>query len=277
MRWLLLVLCACGRLGFSHEALDAYVDPNADDDLDTVLNGVDNCPTLSNPDQHDEDVDLVGDRCDNCPSIANLEQADGDRDDVGDPCDPRPIAGGDAIVAFDAFAGTTLAPAWITTSGSWVLADDALHQLATGADRRIYHGALAGLADVVVETRVTFDGFDPVVDDHNAGVMLRLAPATGDGSVVGVYLDPPGTAGALKVWELVNGSGGNPVETPLAAPQVGDVFVLSGRAVAAKVTGLLSTGQNATGNALTSSGAPGLRTNRAQATYHYFVAYRVGP
>jgi len=54
-------------------------------------------------------------------------------------------------------------------------------------------------------------------------------------------------------------------------------LTLSGRAVAAKVTGLLSTGQNATGNALTSSGAPGLRTNRAQATYHYFVAYRVGP
>jgi len=277
VRWLLLFLCACGRLGFSPEAVDAYVDPDADDDLDKVLNGVDNCAVLPNPDQHDEDGDLVGDACDNCPSIGNPGQADGDRDVVGDPCDPRPVAGGDAILAFDAFAGTTLAPAWVIQSGSWMLAGDALHQLATGADRRIYHGALASLANVVVETRVTFEGFDPVVDDHNAGIVLRLAPATGDGSVVGVYLDPSGTAGALKVWELVNGSGGNPVETLLAAPKVGDVFVLSGQAAAARVTGRLSTGQTAIGDAPTPNGAPGLRTNRAQATYHYFVVYRVGP
>ncbi|MFN0253851.1 MAG: thrombospondin type 3 repeat-containing protein [Kofleriaceae bacterium] len=277
MRWLLF-LCACGRVSFSPEAIgaiDAALEPGGDADLDTVVNDLDNCPTLSNPDQHDEDQDLVGDRCDNCPSVANPAQADGDGDTVGDSCDPRPTSAGEAIIAFDAFAGTDLGP-WVIQSGTWMLSNDALHQVATGPDKRIYLSTLANLTDVLLETRITFDGFDPIVDDHNAGIMLRLVPATEDGSVVGVYLDPPRTAGALKVWKLFGGNGTNPTEVPLAPPQVGDVYRVGALAQGDMVSGRLSTGQSATNAAPTSSGAPGLRTNRAQATYHYFVVYQVG-
>jgi hypothetical protein len=77
------------------------VDCNPDTDGDGVLNGVDNCPLVANPNQADMDGDGVGDACDpdtdgdgvlngvdNCPLVANPNQADMDGDGVGDACDP---------------------------------------------------------------------------------------------------------------------------------------------------------------------------------------------
>lgn len=78
----------------------APADPNADDDGDTVLNGQDNCPTITNINQTDTDADGLGDACDidldgdtvtnnldNCPAVANHDQADADGDGTGDACD----------------------------------------------------------------------------------------------------------------------------------------------------------------------------------------------
>jgi hypothetical protein len=72
-------------------------------DGDTVEDGVDNCPDVSNQDQTDTDGDGTGDACndvndldgdeysdilDNCPDTANPDQADTDGDGLGDACDP---------------------------------------------------------------------------------------------------------------------------------------------------------------------------------------------
>jgi hypothetical protein len=62
-------------------------DPNADSDSDGVLDGMDNCPYVSNPFQADYDADGSGDACDNCPYIPNVDQADADNDGIGDACD----------------------------------------------------------------------------------------------------------------------------------------------------------------------------------------------
>jgi len=58
-----------------------------DYDGDGVLDDVDNCPTVYNPDQTNADTDSHGDVCDNCPTTTNEAQADSDSDGVGDACD----------------------------------------------------------------------------------------------------------------------------------------------------------------------------------------------
>ena len=75
----------------------------ADTDGDTVPDNfggvVDNCPTVSNPNQANNDGDALGDACDddddndtvpdatdNCPLVSNPDQADTDGDGVGDAC-----------------------------------------------------------------------------------------------------------------------------------------------------------------------------------------------
>ena len=78
--------------------------PGADDDSDGVVDLVDNCPLVPNPDQEnsvhpgtaagdqceDPDADLVFDVDDNCPDNSNHDQADTDGDAVGDACDNCP-------------------------------------------------------------------------------------------------------------------------------------------------------------------------------------------
>jgi surface protein len=71
-----------------------------DTDTDEVLDIIDNCPLVANPDQADLDGDLAGDACDvdidgdeflndgdNCPLVANADQANLDGDLAGDVCD----------------------------------------------------------------------------------------------------------------------------------------------------------------------------------------------
>ena len=56
-------------------------------DTDGVDVTYDNCPVISNPDQDDDDGDGIGDACDNCPGISNPQQADTNGDDIGDACE----------------------------------------------------------------------------------------------------------------------------------------------------------------------------------------------
>jgi hypothetical protein len=79
----------------------------ADSDADGTNDGIDNCPSLANPDQRDFDNDGIGDACsdnpppdsdedghpdpyDNCPTTHNPDQADADSDGTGDACEPEP-------------------------------------------------------------------------------------------------------------------------------------------------------------------------------------------
>lgn len=107
----------CRLHGKSGACDTSGLDPNGDADSDGVKNGVDNCPTKSNPMQEDEDKDMVGDACDPCPISSNNLDSDGDG--VGDVCDPnpQPVSGhtiADTIVFFDGFGSGANEP----TSGT---------------------------------------------------------------------------------------------------------------------------------------------------------------
>ena len=70
----------------SRRSVNDFITSN-DLDGDGILNGQDNCPCRSNPNQEDSDGDGVGDVCDNCPGTPNADQKDMDEDGVGDACD----------------------------------------------------------------------------------------------------------------------------------------------------------------------------------------------
>ncbi len=101
----------CFKSGQSASCGDKYF---ADWDGDGVMNKVDNCPNIPNPDQKDsdkdKDIDKLGDacddaikanfcddgdydgdkfsdKCDNCPTVANPDQADNNKNGVGDVCE----------------------------------------------------------------------------------------------------------------------------------------------------------------------------------------------
>lgn len=134
-------------------AVDAGVDaspivPGGDDDIDrdNVKNAADNCPAISNADQHDEDGDRHGDVCDNCPHAANPTQANieeiaagAQSDAVGDACDPRSKLAGDTIVTFYPFH---VAPQGITQTNTWSLGGDGYR--FTGVDGTRGELTLAG-------------------------------------------------------------------------------------------------------------------------------------
>ena len=67
-------------------SIDDETQDWTDDDGDGVLDRIDNCPNVSNPDQADLDGDMHGDVCDNCPRTANVDQIDADGNGIGDVC-----------------------------------------------------------------------------------------------------------------------------------------------------------------------------------------------
>jgi ligand-binding sensor domain-containing protein len=100
-----------GDMGDAFESGDMTAPPldmgGPDGDMDGVLDAIDNCPMLANPDQADADMDDIGDVCDddgdndgiaddvdNCPMLANPGQIDLDRDGQGDACDADPDGDG---------------------------------------------------------------------------------------------------------------------------------------------------------------------------------------
>jgi hypothetical protein len=104
--------------------MGAYEFLNIDTDYDGILDYVDNCPNIPNPQQLDANGNGIGDCCDptpgcggcgqvacdqscgldsdgdgiydvfdNCPNVANPLQLDADGDRIGDMCDPTPGCG----------------------------------------------------------------------------------------------------------------------------------------------------------------------------------------
>ncbi|MCB2154141.1 thrombospondin type 3 repeat-containing protein [bacterium] len=96
---ILLVFWAAASLG-EPETVDMLERVKQDRDADTVVDSLDNCPEIFNPDQEDFDLDGTGDACDNdidgdnvpnwednAPYVPNPGQEDLDGDGKGDVVD----------------------------------------------------------------------------------------------------------------------------------------------------------------------------------------------
>jgi hypothetical protein len=161
------------------DAGSAGSDAQGDMDGDGVPDGMDNCPTMANPDQHDEDGDHVGDVCDPCPQVANAV-TDSDDDGIPDACDPHPMEAGDHLLVFDPFSGSGNVPAsWTTAAGSaadYVIAGDALTVTAGATHILLYdthskhHAIDVGLDVTAMATGGGNEQFVTVLADSTANI-----------------------------------------------------------------------------------------------------------
>ena len=160
-------------------ASDAAADAaNPDLDGDGVPNALDNCPTVSNPDQANEDGDAFGDACDLCPPFPDLGE-DVDGDGVGDLCDPAPTIPGDKIVVFWGFHSGL--PAGATVTGNVTAASGDATVVASGSTALLTIAVPATQhEDVWAEATLDVDGGGAimgVVDEHQAtdnGISCQL-------------------------------------------------------------------------------------------------------
>jgi hypothetical protein len=215
-----VIWVACG--GGGHTTVDApptdtlgIVDSaSLDGDGDGILDAVDNCPTVQNPNQHDEDGDGLGDACDLCPEAMEPTNVDTDGDDLGDGCDPR--TGADEYV-FDTFH-PQLNLAW-RTFGTW----------AIGADMDSYaQTSTAALADAMLMTPPPVDtgSLDirfhlpvPAATTFEAGVAFRVGQADPAQQFAGYTATLARTAGTteLRVSAWVAGAPTVLGTTPITA------------------------------------------------------------
>lgn len=88
-----------GRRDFIWHGTERPDDPDADGWPDLI----DNCPTLSNPDQADDDTDRIGNPCDACPEWPNaLPLQDRNGDNIPDDCQCGDFNGDGFLTGSDA-------------------------------------------------------------------------------------------------------------------------------------------------------------------------------
>lgn len=140
----LLFVASCGGGGGEGNSSIPNNDSVMDADGDGIADAMDNCPSISNPDQRDDDQDGIGDTCDalidtdgdgiedttdNCPTITNPDQRDDDQDGIGRACDtsdnlpPTADAGPDQTVDERTevlLSGSGTDPNGTISSYSWV-------------------------------------------------------------------------------------------------------------------------------------------------------------
>ena len=86
-----------------------------DRDEDGVLDGLDDCPAVTNGAQTDVDADLAGDVCDNCVAKANGDQSDVDADGTGDVCDNLCVG---TVTSISSATPQVASGSWIAVTGT---------------------------------------------------------------------------------------------------------------------------------------------------------------
>ncbi|MBP9205673.1 MAG: thrombospondin type 3 repeat-containing protein [Kofleriaceae bacterium] len=185
----------------------------ADVDGDGVDDARDNCPGVSNADQHDEDGDRAGDTCDPCPfldpSTIGASDLDGDADGLPDYCDPRPADEGDRLLLFLPMH---------QGDPSLRLGADAVLE----GDRLVVARGDGAIVRIVTPTRedlviVAGDLLEIGSSDAPQQVTLSTSVRGNDRAYCEVYRPPgPATATGLKITQLMSGAYSTFASTPTA-------------------------------------------------------------
>jgi len=273
--------CPDGQFCVAHDGVQTCeLDPDAfppppppppaerDSDGDGVIDDIDNCPELANPDQADEERDRVGDACDPCP-IAD-DNADADADGLGDACDPNPTTPGDTLVSFAGFADG-LPPGW-TASGLFNAGGG--EGVAMAGDTASALVTFPSPASERVEIRAAATAVAITANGQNLGavnVVEQLAPGTDKAVACQLSRLSDGSQQQLRIFntstsEIVNTGGhpfGVPGELELRLRRNGTQYLCHATSPALELGG-------------TAALAPqdpriGLRVRGAIATYHWVM------
>ncbi len=258
-----------------------------DTDNDTVIDLLDNCPTIANVEQYDEDADGRGDVCDNCPHVANPAQTTADGDLVGDACDPDPDDGGDVLAFFDGFNGSGLAAGWLVGAGAatWTVSGGQLHQPATTREQKILYWDNLSDAAVTVDAAITFAVIPPPApqdETRSAGLLASYVPGEQGGTsraiVIGDYIASSVNPAWIMMGSVQNGGLTYTVFSYLSAALQQDTYALrahfaSGDQVAVGVEpdGTVTSAVDAQDYG--ASGRVGLRTRSVAIDVPYLVVF----
>jgi hypothetical protein len=257
--------------------------PPADADGGTSTPDVrDSGPTCwGTPSSHDEDGDGVVDECDNCPSVSNANQANvgevnagTNADGVGDACDPRPASGGDSIFFFDGMNFTTIPSTWTNVgAGSWTASGSSMSPTSTTSGQELERSFPSALGNYLAETAFTFTALTTV---GSASIPFRT-DASRNGWGCGVGLN--GSAGDIFLTQVTGGTGEtNPSTASINVPQVGDRFRLWAGGYSTSLYCMIPGGSARVNrsNSSSTSGESGIRASGVDATFEYFLVYRLG-
>ena len=237
-----------------------------DTDGDGILDFLDNCPTIANPNQENEDFDPRGDACDECPQHADTVVADADGDGVGDACDPNPQTPGDSIVFFEGFANG-IPSTWVK-NGSWMAAGGTALLIASGNTVATLVIPTAGSPRQTLSARMTITSFT-----QTTGGSLGIVDKFDDVGNSGVHCGG-GRSGTTELFALIDAGTGNFLQMVNREMKTGTTYDLALRrdGNAFDCSDARSPPVTVTVNTAISGGTNvGLRSRNASATFEWVM------
>jgi hypothetical protein len=247
---------------------DDIDDPISDRDNDTVIDALDNCPDVVNPDQADEEADGVGDLCDPCPPFEGND--DGDGDGVGGACDPNPDTPGDRMVSFAGFSSPL--PNTRALSGQFLAG--AGEGLASANETTSAIASFASPSAKRIEIRAAARLLTITATGQNLGavnVVERFLPADDRGIACQLSSLADGTQQQLRIFDLDKVAVVNTAPHPLATGAEVELRLRrSGETYSCRSTSPLL---EIAGSAMFAPASPriGLRVRGASALFHWVM------
>jgi len=176
----------------------------------------------------DEDGDCIVDQLDNCPGLANPDQTDDDMDGVGNICDPDETSQ-QVRLSFSPFTGADLS-SWQASTPAWTIDPAAgVVRHGTAIDTSLFgQNTIEDIDDVTVEATFIYHASAGTSPPNRLGVWVDTPMGTANGQAC--WIDP--SQRSAVVQESITDTGhGNTNAIPTGAPRDGDRYTVQLRRV----------------------------------------------